>query len=206
MHGKKIVDPRWLNKRACDYLNEFQRSQEQLDIPVRTDTCVSRWKPPPDPVFKLNFDAAIFSELNGSGVGVIIRNCKGEVMAAMTAKGPPVGGSEEAEILACRRALEFAIDAGFTDLIVEGDNAAVMSSLSSSGADLSRLGHIIQDIQCLANEIRWVCFSHVKRGANSVAHVLARHAKNVTEEIVWLEDTPPPASEALYYDSLYLNE
>ncbi|XP_050241407.1 uncharacterized protein LOC126690344 [Quercus robur] len=180
--------------------------EEQLDIPARTDICVSRWKPPPDPVFKLNFDVAIFSELNVSGVGVIIRNCKGEVMAAMTAKGPPVGGSEEAEILACRRALEFAIDAGFTDLIVEGDNAAVMSLLSSSGADLSRLGHIILDIQCLANGIRWVCFSHVKRGANSVAHVLARHAKNVTEEIVWLKDTPPPASEALYYDSLYLNE
>ena len=39
-----------------------------------------------------------------------------------------------------------------------------------------------------------------------MAHVLARHAKNVTEDIVWLEDTPPPAIEALYYDSLYLNE
>ena len=97
-----------------------------------------------------------------SGIGVIIRNCNGEVMAAMTAKGPPVGGSEEAEILACRRALEFAIDAGFTDLIVEGDNAAVMSSISSTGADLSRLGNIIQDIQWLANGIRWGCFSHVK--------------------------------------------
>ena len=36
-----------------------------------------------------------------SGVGVIIQNCKGEVMAAMIAKGPPVGGSEEAAILAC---------------------------------------------------------------------------------------------------------
>ena len=97
-----------------------------------------------------------------SRVGVIIRNCKGEVMAAMTAKGLLVGGSEEAEILACRRALEFAIDAGFTDLVVEGDNAAIMSSLSSSGADQSRLGHIIQDIQWLANGIRWVCFSQVK--------------------------------------------
>ena len=43
--------------------------------------------------------------------------------------------------------LEFAIDTSFTDLVVEGDNAVVMSSLSSSGADQSRLGHIIQDIQ-----------------------------------------------------------
>ena len=82
-----------------------------------------------------------------SGVGVIIRNCKGEVMAAMIAKGPPVGGSEEADFLACRKALEFAIDTGFTDLVIEGDNAVVMSSLSSSGANQSWLGHIIQDIQ-----------------------------------------------------------
>ena len=48
------------------------------------------------PCFQVKFYAAIFSDLNMSGVGVIIRNCKGEVMAAMIAKGPPVGGSEEA--------------------------------------------------------------------------------------------------------------
>ena len=53
------------------------------------------------PCFHVKFYAAIFSDLNMSGVGVIIQNCKGEVMAAMIAKGPPVGGSEEAEILAC---------------------------------------------------------------------------------------------------------
>ena len=99
------------------------------------------------PYFQVKFYAAIFSDLNMSGVGVIIRNCKGEVMAAMIAKGPPVEGSEEADFLACRRALEFAIDTGFTDLVIEGDNAVVMSSLSSSGVDQSWLGHIIQDIQ-----------------------------------------------------------
>ena len=96
---------------------------------------VSTWQPPLDPMFKLNFDAAIFSDLNYLGVGAIIRNGKGEVMAVMSVKGPPVGDSEEAEILACRRVTEFAIDAGFTDLVIEGDNAAVMSSISSPGVD-----------------------------------------------------------------------
>ena len=42
-------------------------------------------------------------------------------MAMMSSKGPAVTDSEEAEILACRQALEFAIDAGFVDLVVEGD-------------------------------------------------------------------------------------
>ena len=37
-----------------------------------------------------------------------------------------------------------------------------------------------------------------------MAHVLARYAKDVIEDIVWLEDTPPPAIEALYHDYLTL--
>ena len=48
--------------------------------------------------------------------GAIIRNDKGEVMAAMTAVGPPMSSSEEAELLACRKAVEFATDAGFPKL------------------------------------------------------------------------------------------
>ena len=52
-------------------------------------------------------------------------------MAAMSIKGPPVADSEEAEVLACRKALEFSIDAGVMDLIIEGDNVNVMRSISS---------------------------------------------------------------------------
>ena len=104
-------------------------------------------------------------------------------MASMSARGPPVNDSEEAEILACRKAMEFAIDEGFTELIVEGDNTAVMQALTSSGANQSHLGHIIQDIQWLAQGLRWVRFSCVNRGANSVAHVLARYAKHIREDM-----------------------
>ena len=73
--------------------------------------------------------------MNYSGVGAIIRNGKGEVMVAMSTKGPPIGDNEEVGILACRRVTEFVINAGFTNLVIEGDNAAVMSSISSPGAD-----------------------------------------------------------------------
>ena len=73
----------------------------------------------------------------------MIRNARGEVMATMSARGPPVFDSLEAEIMACRKALEFAIDAGFTDLVIEGDNKNVMQLVSASGEDMSRLGHVI---------------------------------------------------------------
>ena len=56
-----------------------------------------RWVPPPGNCFKLNFDAAIFQELEASGFR--------EVMVSISARGTPVIDSEEAEILACRKAL-----------------------------------------------------------------------------------------------------
>ena len=39
-------------------------------------------------MYKLNFDAVVFSGLERTGIGAIIRNDKGEVMAAMFAIGP----------------------------------------------------------------------------------------------------------------------
>ena len=76
-------------------------------------------------MYKLKYDAALFSDLGKTRVGAVIRNEKGEVMAAMTACGPAVQTSEEAELLTCQRALEFAVDAGFHRLIIEGDNSNV---------------------------------------------------------------------------------
>ena len=98
------------------------------------------------------------------------------------------------------------VDAGFSELVIEGDNAAVMASLSHPGNNMSRLGHIVQDIQWLSTGLRWVYFSHVHRDANSVTHLLARHAKNVMEDMIWMKDTPHPMVEALYFDSMHLSE
>ena len=49
-------------------------------------------------------------------------------MAAMVAKGPEVFCSEEAELLACRKAIEFAVDAGFSKLVIEGDNSSTFNA------------------------------------------------------------------------------
>lgn len=76
-------------------------------------------------------------------------------MVALSAKGPPVACSEEAEILACRRVVEFTVGCGFTDMVLEGDNQATMTALSSRKGLSSRLGHILQDVICMVNSLRW---------------------------------------------------
>ena len=95
----------------------------------------THWIPPPQAVYKLNYDAAVFKDSASSGFNAVIRNSTGEVMAAMTVKGPTIRGSEVAELLACRKALEFTIDAGFTMLIVEGDSVNATRCIAS-GSDI----------------------------------------------------------------------
>ena len=93
---------------------------------------------------------------NGAGIGAVIRNAVGEVMVALFARGAAVNDSEEAEAVACWSALEFAIDAEFSELIIEGDNATVMSAVSSSSPNWSRLGVIYDDVRCLTAGLRHV--------------------------------------------------
>ena len=50
-------------------------------------------------------------------------------------------------------------------------------------------------------EISCVC-----QNANSVAHSLDRYARQVDDDFVWIEESPPSTLEALYLDSLSINE
>ena len=68
-------------------------------------------------------------------------------MAGMSVKGPDVNSSEEAEVLACRRAVEFSREVGFSRVIIEGDCLNVMRALFVSTENSSLLGHIYEDIK-----------------------------------------------------------
>ena len=127
-------------------------------------------------------------------------------MAGLSARGPAVASSEEVDVLACQKVVEFAIDVGFMDLVIEGDNATMMKAIVSPRLDRSRLGHIYDDIHTLAAGFKSLSVGCIKRRANSVAHSLVRYASHLEEELVWLEESPPPALDALYSDASLLND
>ena len=79
-----------------------------------------------------------------------------------------------------------------------------MHSISQSQADWSRLGNLYDDVCCLAARLKFVEFHCIRRTANGVAHSLARFARHICEDCIWLEEAPPPALEALFVDSVTL--
>ena len=91
----KLKDLMWLNRRAADYLDEFWQAQDLLQTPM-INTGSQVWQPLPRSMFKLNFDVATFPSLNCLVLGAMIRNEKGKVMTALSARGPSVTNNEEA--------------------------------------------------------------------------------------------------------------
>ena len=159
------------------------------------------WQPPPESVYKLNYDIAVFADSASSGFGAVIRNSSGEVMAAMTIKGPAVRDSDEAELLACRKAMEFAIDVGFTVLIIEGDSVNAMRGIVLGKENQSALGHVIGDIRHLMGAVEWSFVSCIKRNGNRVAHALARYAHHFSSDLFWMEEVPSVALDFVNFDA-----
>jgi len=61
VHGGQMKNPQWLTNRAAELLEEYKKAQTNLGISSAA-TGSNCWKPPPQDVYKLNFDAAVFSD------------------------------------------------------------------------------------------------------------------------------------------------
>nr|XP_023887146.1 uncharacterized protein LOC111999255 [Quercus suber] len=166
-------------------------------IKVPSPPKVTKWLPPPSNWVKINFDGATFSDLSSAGLGAIIRNDLGPVMAAFTHLIPLPTSVEMVEVLAARSALCFAKELGFNNIIVEGDSEIVIKALSTNGPSFSSIGHIVKDVKVLASSLGNVSFNHTRRQGNRVAHGLARLACNFIHFQSWMEDVPP-AVEGVY--------
>ena len=66
------------------------------------------------------------------------------------------------------------MEAGFSNLIIEGDNSNVMRALSASAVNNSLYRHVVDDIRAYLSGWQFVGLSCVKREGNMVAHSLTR--------------------------------
>ncbi|KAL0006685.1 hypothetical protein SO802_008187 [Lithocarpus litseifolius] len=124
----------------------------------------------------MNYDGAIFQEQGRAGIGVVVRNSAGAVMASLSQQIPLPTTIAQVEALAARRAVELALELGITRAIIEGDSETICKDLSNPCPSLALHGLLIQDAQQLALAFTNISFSHVCLQRNTVAHSLARQA------------------------------
>ena len=152
----------------------------------------TRWRPPTHGMVKINCDGATFRDQKMSGVGVVIRDNSGMVLASMSKQLPQLYSALEVEATAASTALSFATQLGFQQAILESDSLTLATTLQNNNTFLSPEGLLMEDIKFHASSFIQLRYSHVKREGNNVAHKLARHALCISEFSVWMEDILPP--------------
>ena len=175
-------------KQAYQSLQEFRSAQPRKSVAATSG--LVRWQPPPANLIKINFDGAAFKDDERAGIGVVIRDNQGLVLASLSQNIPLPHSVVTLETLAACKALEFSLELGFNKAVLEGDSLIVMSALRDPSPSLASFGLLVQDAQWLARSFTCISFQHVGRVGNTVAHNLARHARHVTDFSIWMEDVP----------------
>ncbi|XP_018820941.2 uncharacterized protein LOC108991215 [Juglans regia] len=162
----------------------------------------SHWRCPVDVDFKVNFDGAFDQSSSKIGMGVVIRDKKGEVVAALSASRREGQNAFVAEGMALWRAMEFCLEIGMVDVEFDGDSKELIEAVMSDEEEDSRWGQIVEDIKQLRHQYsNWkVVFNY--RESNEVAHNLAKMALLFDEELVWIEEVPSSIHQYIVKDNL----
>lgn len=134
-----------------------------------------KWKGPAAGIAKINTDAA-FKAGEAVGMGMVVRNAAGEVLASASGKRGGAGSAAVAEAMALRWSLELALDMGFQAVVVETDCAVLHGAWNVAASDRSYMAAVIRDCLDLSRLFRSFEFLLIRRTANLAADFLAKFA------------------------------
>ncbi|XP_062171126.1 uncharacterized protein LOC133876913 [Alnus glutinosa] len=160
------------------------------------------WKPPVAGFLKVNWDASLNVKSELVGLGCVIRNVEGFVVAAKCCVRKSVVDPVCAEAMATLVALDFCCEMGYVNIQCESDSLQIIKGVCNSDHPLDRIGHFIDAIKQKAAGFSVCKWSHCYRDANEVAHILAKRASSNGISHVWVEEMPLFISSASFRDLL----
>ena len=122
-----------------------------------------RWQTPNIGIIKLNFDGSL--QNNSRAGGFILRDWKGATLLT----GAANYGSTSilvAEGRALRDGLQAAVEAGYKQLHIEGDNLILIEAVKGESTIPWRLKYVIHDIRMMLSQLDDVQVNHIYREAN----------------------------------------
>ncbi|KAK2642672.1 hypothetical protein Ddye_024435 [Dipteronia dyeriana] len=174
-----------------EFFQEYQSANEfSGGLEVTTGLEVVKWCPPIDGFYKINTDTTLVGEKIVIGVGAVIQNHLGQVMA-YTAQHLEVSVSTKlAEAMAIIWGIGFTVDSSLMPAIIESDALSMVSHINSGSPNHTKLGFICGDIAKYIQDGVIIVVSFVPQKANVVTHTLAKMALSINHDRFWMETFP----------------
>ena len=173
-----------------------------MQQPVDRDVVAmpSAWIPPSLGLCKINVDGAFSRTKKLAGIGVVIRDHRGQILAALCTKIRAQLGVLEVEAKAYEAGMLLARHLGLMNGALEGDSLIISNALKRVTEPPTSFAAVVEGIHALGSILGVVHYSHVRRNGNQLAHILARQALSLVNDVIWIEETLCCIQQALIQD------
>ena len=189
-------------QHAAELALDFLETRQQCEVPVGSVSSTLKWQAPAEGNYKLNVSCHGGSNGSPMGLGSLIRDSLGLVMAAKCSKS--VGNSSllQSQAKAVLLAIDFAFSIGFRRLEVEVGNQELLGLINLNSPSLAPIGVLVDDIRNWVPLFHFISFSFISKNCNKASRALATEAVSSNFEQVWLEDYPTCITSFVQMDSL----
>ncbi|GLT71410.1 hypothetical protein SLA2020_434310 [Shorea laevis] len=192
--GDSITHPFQFVKQCHAAFEEFRLATAVSDSIPSSESLpplsIPLWQKPAPGTLKTNWDAAVDVRRNCMGVGVIIRDATGNVIAAQSSSFPNITDPAVAESFGLWQAVSLCKDLELSQIHFEGDASEIVHALLQQTPCRTHYGHLIESARTSLNSLHQWSISHVRREANEAAHRLAKAAISNSLNVVWQDSYP----------------
>ena len=178
--------------RAATIVESFKGvkiSKDQV-ISRHGQTSQQTWTAPPNGCFKVNVDAAVKVSEQKAGLGVVIRNSRGRVVAVAVQNVPFRGTVASMEAEAVLFGIETAQQVACVPMVIESDSKEVVDLSLNRKESKTEIEWIIAEIQTKLRIQSQASIQFAPRGCNIAAHSVAKKALDVENQCIRLENFP----------------
>lgn len=182
--------------RAAAIVESFKRVKISKDQAISRHGQISQqtWTAPPNGCFKVNVDAAVKVSEHKAGLGVVVRNSRGRVVAVAVQNVQFRGTVASMEAKAVLFGIETAQQVACVPMVIESDSKEVVDLSLNRKESKTEIDWIIAEIQTKLRIQSQASIQFAPRGCNIAAHSVAKKALEVENQCIWLENFPDHVS------------
>lgn len=142
-----FTSPNVIIQKSFELIADYSHLHEKRSPghSMRNPDCVKKWRAPSQGWYKANWDVAIDKSHGQVGIGVVIREEKGQVIAAMSKTRMSLLEPTTGEAYAAYHAACLCKDVGVQNILLEGDAKQIVEAINSHTRTWSHFGHLISD-------------------------------------------------------------